>query len=293
MHPMSELAVPTRALVLAMVEADGTLPLDALRETAAAVGVSAEQLRLCLRRLVAEGSLQHAGGRGRHAGYRAAGNPQARILPETSFFAFALRRDVGDEVWDKRWRLVAFAIPESSRRRRDELRRRLVFLGGAPIQGGLYVSPNPWEGYLDAVVRELEVERWLTVATTLDLEVGGESSARRVAERLWSLDAVASGWKSFDRATRRRLSTKPTSPADAAGRAIATLVEMVQAIEPDPLLPPELLPEDWPGASGRRLFLDAIVRFAEEAGEHLPGGVRRLIEDPDLRHAAWADGTVH
>jgi phenylacetic acid degradation operon negative regulatory protein len=275
---MSDFAVPTRALVLAMVETDGTLPLESLRQTAAAVGVGDEQLRLCLRRLVADGSLRRSGGRGRDAGYRAAENARARILPETSFFTFALRRDAGDEPWDKRWRLVAFAIPESVRPRRDELRRRLVFLGGAPIQGGLYVSPNPWEDHVDALARELEVEEWLTVATTTDLEVGGEPSAAKIVERLWPLDAVASGWRSFETATRRRLSTPPTGPADAAGRAIATLVEMAQAIEPDPLLPPELLPDDWPGATGRSLFLDAAAHFAAEAGEHLPGGIRRLLE---------------
>jgi phenylacetic acid degradation operon negative regulatory protein len=292
MQPMSDLAVPTRALVLAMVEADGTLPLESLRQTAAAVGVSDEQLRLCLRRLVAEDSLRRTGGRGRNASYRAAGNAQARILPETSFFTFALRRDVGEETWDRRWRLVAFAIPESVRRRRDELRRRLIFLGGAPIQGGLYVSPNPWEGYVDAVARELEVEDWLTVATTPDLEIGGESSAERIVERLWPLDAVASGWRSFEMATQRRLSMQSTSPADAAGRAIATLVDVVQAIEPDPLLPPELLPDAWPGPAGRRLFLDAAALFAQEAGEHLPGGIRKLLEDAASVDATESPGTA-
>ena len=100
-----------------------------------------------------------------------------------------------------------------------------------------------------------------------------------MAERLWPLDAIASGWRSFETATRRRLSTRPKGPADAAGQAIATLVELVQAIEPDPLLPPELLPDDWPGATGRRLFLDAAASFAAETGEHLPGGIRKLLGD--------------
>lgn len=279
MQPMSDLAVPTRALVLAMVETDGTLPLESLRQTAAAVGISDEQLRLCLRRLVAEGSLGRSGGRGRNASYRATGNAQARILPETSFLTFALRRDRGQDAWDGRWRLVAFAIPESDRHRRDALRRRLIFLGGAPIQGGLYVSPNPWEEYVNALARELEVEEWLTVATTTDLEVGGESSAVELVQRLWPLDAVASGWRSFDTATRRRLRTRPTSPAEATGQAIATLVDLAQAIEPDPLLPPELLPDGWPGATGRLLFLDAAASFAADAGDHLPGGIRNLLRD--------------
>lgn len=270
--------IPTRALVLAMVDADGALPLEALRETAAAVGIGDEQVRLCLRRLVAEGSLRRSGGRGRDARYRVSGEPRSSILPESSLFDFALRRDAGEEPWDERWRLLAFTIPESMRSRRDELRRRLLFLGGAPIHGGLYVSASPWEEYVDAVARELRVEPWLTSATTSDLEVGDESSPRRIAERLWPLDAIAESWRSFEAATRQRLRPRPTSPAEAAGRAIATLLDLVRTIEPDPLLPPELLPADWPGAAGRRSFLDAMATFAGQAGERFPAGIRELTQ---------------
>lgn len=273
---MSDSAIPTRALVFAMVDVDGTIPLESLWETAAAAGISDEQVRLCLRRLVAEGSLRRSGGRGRDARYRASGDPWSSILPESSFFDFALRRDAGEEPWDGRWRLLAFAIPESTRSRRDELRRRLLFLGGAPIHGGLYVSANAWEEYVDGVARELGVEPWLTSATTSDLEVGGESSPRRIAERLWPLDAIANGWRSFDAATRQRLRSRPNSPAEATGRAIATLLDLVRTIEPDPLLPPELLPGDWPGAAGRRLCLDAMAVFAEQAGERFPARMREL-----------------
>jgi phenylacetic acid degradation operon negative regulatory protein len=230
-----------------------------------------------LRRLVAEGSLRRSGGRGRNARYRVSGEPRSSILPESSFFDFALRRDAGEEPWDERWRLLAFTVPESMRSRRDELRRRLLFLGGAPIHGGLYVSASPWEEYVDAVARELRVEPWLTSATTSDLEVGEESSPRRIAERLWPLDAIAESWRSFDAATRQRLRPRPTSPAEAAGRAIATLLDLVRTIEPDPLLPPELLPADWPGAAGRLLFLDAMATLAEQAGERFPAGIRALI----------------
>ncbi len=283
---MSDSPIPTRALVLAMVDADGAVPLEALRETAVVVGIGDEQLRLCLRRLVAEGSLRRSGGRGRHACYRVAGEPRSSILPEASFFDFALRRDAGEEPWDERWRLLAFTVPESMRSRRDELRRRLLFLGGAPIQAGLYVSASPWEDYVDAVARELRVEPWLTSATTSDLEVGGESSPKRIAERLWPLDAIAESWRSYDAATRRRLGPRPNSPAEATGRAIATLLDLVRTIEPDPLLPPELLPADWPGAAGRRLCLDAMVTFAEQAGERFPAGIREL-----MNRASWPRGT--
>ncbi|WP_326674931.1 hypothetical protein [Streptomyces sp. NBC_01237] len=35
-------------------------------------------------------------------------------------------------------------MPESTRTVRDALRETLVHLGGAPLQGGLYVRANPW-----------------------------------------------------------------------------------------------------------------------------------------------------
>lgn len=47
------------------------------------------------------------------------------------------------KVWDKRWRLVIFDVPEKHRRLRDIFRLRLKQLGLYPLQESVYTSPFP------------------------------------------------------------------------------------------------------------------------------------------------------
>src|SRR5439155_213414 len=82
--------------------------------------------------------------------------------------------DAAGRGWDRKWRLVAYAVPEARRASRDALRDRLVAMGGSAVQGGLYVSPHRWHDDVVAEATRLGVIDSLTTATTADPEVGGE-----------------------------------------------------------------------------------------------------------------------
>lgn len=138
--------IPTRTLVLGCVARDGSLNAGEVYGLAEACGMTDLQVRLCLRRLVSEGAIEHVSGRGRRAEFVARGeSASSAILPELEFVDFAYRQDEGLEPWDGRWRLVGFSVSEDRRAARDELRDRLRYYGGAPVHGGLYVSPHAWE----------------------------------------------------------------------------------------------------------------------------------------------------
>ena len=64
--------------------------------------------------------------------------------------------------------------------------------------------------------------------TTTDLRIGELHAPARIAAQLWPLDDIA------DRYRRLR--------------------EVTAAMEPDPLLPPDLLPRPWVGAQARNAF---------------------------------------
>ncbi|GAB2517855.1 PaaX family transcriptional regulator C-terminal domain-containing protein [Nocardia heshunensis] len=242
--------IPTRTLVESLVREDASIDAGELYDVAAALGMSDQQVRLCIKRLVAEGQFSHEG-RGRKAVLRATAEMRGALEPDLEYLRLMYAQDRGQAGWDGVWHLAAFAVPESQRTARDGLRDAIVGLGGAAIQGGLYVSAHAWEGRIRSAAQELGVSG-LTTAATVDLEVGGSTEPRELAERLWPLDRLAAGHERLLAAAESTLRALPS--ADATARvtlAVSLVAEFDRAHDPDPLLPPELLPRDWIGASAR------------------------------------------
>jgi len=258
----STVEIPTRLLVLGMTGADGALRMEELAPVAAACGTSSEQLRSCVRRLVAEGVFEREGA-GRSARYHATPAGLGALEAHHARLRRAYDLDRGAAPWNGRWHLAAFAIPESERAARDAFRERLRTRGGAAIQGGLYVSPHAWEADLARDAKELRVEGFVTFATSDDLAVGGVGEPRELARRLWRLDDVSARYRAFVarweplvpmlesmRARREALPDAAFLPG-----ALAMAVHFAPCFDADPLLPASLLPQPWPGSRARELLL--------------------------------------
>jgi phenylacetic acid degradation operon negative regulatory protein len=249
--------IPTRTLVEAMVGEDGTIDAGELYTVATALGMTDQQVRLCLKRLIAEGQLTQEG-RGRRALLRAADDIHRSIAPHAEFMRYMYRQDHGQAPWDGVWHLVAFTVPETARSSRDALRETIVGLGGAPVHGGLYVSANAWEDLLESEAGRLGVTAFTTFLTSSDLRVGEESDPRALARRLWPLERLARAHERLiDVAASRldRLSgARPLTREEVLTISVELAAEFTRATEPDPLLPPELLPQPWPGVRARALL---------------------------------------
>lgn len=243
--------IPTRTLVESLVREDATIDAGELYDVAAALGMSDQQVRLCIKRLVAEGQFTHEG-RGRKAVLRATARTRGALEPDLAYLRLMYAQDRGQAGWDGVWHLAAFAVPESQRQARDGLRDAILGLGGAPVQGGLYASAHAWEDEIRSAAVELGVAGQLTTAATTDLEVGGVSAGPEVAARLWPLERLAAGHERLLATAEHTLRALPS--ADTTERltlAVALAAEFNRALEPDPLLPPELLPRHWVGAAAR------------------------------------------
>ncbi|MFI9503286.1 PaaX family transcriptional regulator C-terminal domain-containing protein [Nocardia sp. NPDC052566] len=265
--------VPTRVLVESMVREDGTIDAAELYTVANALGMTDQQVRLHIRRLVADGQLTQQG-RGRRAILRADGEFRSSIAPNVDFVRYMYDQDRGAAPWDGTWHLVAFAIPETERQARDAMRDGIVHLGGAAIQGGLYVSPNPWEPYIEDLAAQLGVGTYLTRLTTTNLGTGGLDSPHEIAARLWPLNEIAARHERLFAIASARLD-RVTGPATLSrSETITVLVELAaeftRATDPDPLLPPELLPQPWPGTRARAVVADCWSRLldAEQSPAH-------------------------
>lgn len=284
--------IPTRVLVLGMAHEDGTILLDELQPVAEACGLTGDQVRSCLRRLVSEGSFLR-NGTGRTTTFSATEQGMAALGQVLERTRRAYVQDAAGRGWDRQWRLVAFAVPERGRAARDAFRDFLVQTGGAAVQGGLYVSPHPWHKEVMGEAERLGIASTVALATTDDLEVGGQRDPRKLAAQLWPLDDLAEAYGRFNeryhrlpdrlldmRSKRQQLPDSAFLPA-----ALAMTVAYDECAGSDPLLPPELLPRPWPGRTARDILMSsrrlalalrrgqgrpALFRWFDEAIETIP-----------------------
>jgi phenylacetic acid degradation operon negative regulatory protein len=267
--PSMEENVSTRTFVLGMVHDDGRIIADELYSVGDAGGFTVHQIRLCLARLVSEGSFTQTG-RGRKAVLELTATGRMELEPEPGFVRLAFDQDSGLAPWDGTWHLVTFAIGEDRRSERNTLREQLVRMG-APLGGGVYVCANDWDDLVLDIAKELGVSDSVSLAVAGQFRVGQETDPKRIAKRLWAIDEIGTRWIGFTRAHRATVSqlTAATAelPVDQMPSLLAGAIGLVDAFDScmrgDPLLPPELLPKDWPGVAGRRLLLSAAESISE------------------------------
>lgn len=269
--------IPTRTLVLGMAHQDGTLLSAELYPVAEACGLTADQVRSCLRRLVREGLFVRQG-EGRDARFEATEDGLRTLRATIDRLHLAYTQDAAGKGWDRRWHLVAFAVPERMRAARDALRDRLLAMGGAAIQNGLYVSPHAWEDDIRAEADRLDVGAHVSFASTDDLEVNGVRDPRELARDLWALDDVSARYRAFidlyegvpETLEKMRQRHERLHEAEFLPGALIIGLKYNECFERDPLLPPELLPRPWPGRDARELLqrsrrLGVLIR--EEHGQ--------------------------
>src|SRR3954454_3693009 len=282
-------AIPTRVLVLGMAHENGTILSEELLPVAEACNLTADQVRSCLRRLVAEGLFTRQG-TGRSTTFVATEHGMAALGTTVERTRLAYVQDAAGRGWDRQWRLIAFAVPERDRQARDTFRDHLIELGGAAIQGGLYVSPHPWHKDAQAEAERLGITDAVTYATTDDLDVAGEHDPRKLAAALWPIDDLAKAYERFNERHRHipdRLHTmrerRQHLPDSAFLPAALAMTVAYNACAGDaPLLPPELLPRPWPGRTARELLMSSRrLALALRKGQGRPALFRWFDEAID------------
>src|SRR2546421_2376043 len=107
-------SIPTRVLVTGMAHEDGTILASEVYPVAEACGQKPEQVRSCLRRLVADGFVVRTGS-GNAARYSCTEQGMAALGANFERTRLAYAQDAAGRGWDRQWQLVAFAIPERRR----------------------------------------------------------------------------------------------------------------------------------------------------------------------------------
>ncbi|SUA79762.1 Phenylacetic acid degradation operon negative regulatory protein paaX [Nocardia otitidiscaviarum] len=242
----------------------------------AALGVPEQSARTAVTRLKGKGVLD-AETRGGRSGYRLTPAAEAMYARgDARIFGF---RRMGE---DDPWQLICFGIPESARAARHQLRRRLSAIGCGTVAPGLWICPHYLADEAAAIVTALGLDEYVTTFRATDMTV--PTTPRTAAAQWWDLDGLAGRYLAFLAHHGRGFADDTAGDADAvekraadgaagdrgaaaprwvddderAFRIFVPLLDEWRTIPYlDPGLPERMLPPDWPGPAGVRLFATA------------------------------------
>ena len=170
--------------------------------------------------------------------------------------------------WNGEWTLVYYQFDGDQRDARDQVRDVLMVEGFAALGPGLYIHPR------DRATRILGAVDAMGLADHVQAFRGPRKGAGpddRFARSLWDLSGIADRYRRFlDRFSTLGEQTDAIDPLEAFGLRFALVIEYLEVAWDDPELPPELLPDDWPGVTARRLakelyeaWLPLALEYAE------------------------------
>lgn len=212
------------------------LAVRAVVRTATLFGISEGTTRVALSRLAADGDVIGTDGR-----YRLSSRLVARQRRQDEARQPAVRTWRGD--WE-------IAVLRPARRRaaeRAELDAEVAALRLAALRSGVWTRPanlqRQWpERLLDRV--------WRFEGRPSDDDGRGHWSAAALAAGLWDLD----GWSGQARSLIDALQ-EATDP----GRRFVVAAAVVRHLQLDPVLPPSLLPPNWPGDELRSAYAGYVT----------------------------------
>lgn len=209
------------------------------------IGLSAHGTRLTLSRMATRGFLERVR-LGREAYFRLTefGWDIVRTQDQHTF------EDASSPAGrDGAWTILSFSLPESHRRERHLLRRRLAWDGFGLLRDGVWIAPG--EHDISAVlsaevfdgVRQF-VDGFTAFPTFGDVE--------RMISRTWQLDELAQQYEEF-LADWNVPEPRPAA-TDELGRYLQLVTTWRQLIRATPRLPAEHLPEKWPAFRCQNVF---------------------------------------
>jgi len=172
--------------------------------------------------------------------------------------------------WDGQWHMVIYSVPETDRALREQLRKKLAWLGFGPLSASVWVCAHD----RTQAVRQEVADVPHVVLDAFHSRSDGAEADRAIASRCWDLTALERDYADLLERYRPRLAGYRRG--ELTGRD--ALVERMQLIHDyrmfpfrDPDLPPELLPEGWSGRVAHEVFLEAHSLLRAPAEEFVDG----------------------
>jgi len=181
-------------------------------------------------------------------------------------------------VWDGWWTQVVFQLPEGARVQRDQLKKRLSWLGFGSLTTGVWISPREFADGLTGL-RSAYPEASVEVLRTRSDD---PEQDRRLVARCWAVDELNRDYVEFIEQHEDLVSTaRSLEGADALLGCVSLISTYRHFPFRDPAFPRALRPAGWRGAEANDLFLTlheaiepAATRYVREVvGARQPVGV--------------------
>jgi len=234
--PMTARSVLASAL---LGEDPPELPVAHLVHLAGLFGINPNRTRVALSRMVAAGEAS-TDGAGR---YRLAGRLLDRRDRQGDSLAARTRP------WGGGWTLVVVTTTGRTAQQRASRRRRLVRARLAEQREGVWLRPDNLDLRPDP-------------SDDPDLAVYAaepQGDALALCAGLWDLD----GWADRARVLGDALDARPTLGPEDLAPGFALSAAVLRHLQADPLLPPALLPGDWPGPALRSTYATWDRRYRQ------------------------------
>ncbi|MGW2962623.1 PaaX family transcriptional regulator C-terminal domain-containing protein [Streptomyces sp. NPDC001220] len=214
------------------------LPVKDLLRLVEPFGVGGSALRAALSRMTAAGDLRRTDD--------AVYGLSDRLLARQRRQDEAVRPRT--RAWDGDWEMLIITTTGRGPAERADLRNRLTALRLAELREGVWLRPAN-------LTRPLPDE---VLAIAEPCTARPSRPAPELAAHLWPLTA----WSDTARALLTRAAESPRPPD-----RLTLFAAVVRHLLTDPVLPPELLPADWPGDRLRTAYAAYRAELGEPAGD--------------------------
>ncbi|MEV7279203.1 PaaX family transcriptional regulator C-terminal domain-containing protein [Streptomyces sp. NPDC093111] len=264
---MAEQHTP-RSLIVSLYGAYGRspdgapMPVAELIRLLGVLGVDAPSVRSSVSRLKRRGLLLPGRTADGAAGY--ALSDDARMLLDDGDRRIYARTE---PLLSDGWVLAVFSVPEAERHKRHLLRSRLARLGFGSAAPGVWIAPARLHEETRHTLERLDLSGYVDLFRGDHL--GYAPTAEAVA-RWWDLPSIAKLHEEFLDAHEpvlRAWSAAPGSPEEAYRAYLLALDSWRRLPYADPVLPLELLPENWPGTRSAEVFAALHERLHALGGE--------------------------
>ena len=171
-----------------------------------------------------------------------------------------------DEVWDGRWTVVVYSIPEERRESRDALRNVLNWWGFGMLAPGTWISTRSLPSEAESKWRELGVWEYMNLFRSEYLGPGDLSTV--VARAFPQLSTLADHYRNHiakSESILRRFETGLLDDEECFACRLRNICEFVPIILRDPSLPSSMLPTAWPRPTAQLLTQELQHTLAEPA----------------------------
>jgi phenylacetic acid degradation operon negative regulatory protein len=227
-------------------------------EVLARIGVAPRTSRLTVSRMTERGLLERLR-RGRLAFFRATevGLTVMRNQEERTF-----HEQGGIPGPPGAWTILSFTIPETRRKERHLLRRRLAWEGFGLLRDGVWIAPGDHDlTDLNAALAEMGIDQHIDAFTAYPKF----TDVQEMLSRVWAVDELAGRYAEF----LREWDVPDPAPTatDDLGRDLLLISTWRQLLRETPRLPVTHLPADWPAGRCQELFRTLHARYEPRASE--------------------------